>query len=58
MRQNLAFAIVLSLLGAGNASGQVAGGQQFRNSCLRCHQPPDLNFATDRVWLDQINRTS
>ena len=58
MRRALTFAVVLSLLGVGPASSQEAAGRQFQSSCLRCHQPPDLNFGTDRAWLDQVNRTS
>jgi mono/diheme cytochrome c family protein len=30
----------------------------FRAHCLSCHQPPDLNLAIDRAWLDQIKRTA
>ncbi len=33
-------------------------GQKFQENCLACHQPPDLQFTTDRAWLDQINRTT
>ena len=56
MRRAVTIAVVLSLVGAGNAGGQEPAGQ-FR-ACIRCHQPPDLNFPTDRAWLDQIKRTS
>ena len=35
-----------------------AAGQNFRKNCITCHQPPDRAFATDRAWLDQINRTA
>ena len=33
-------------------------GDNFRRNCLHCHQPPDLQFATDRAWLDQVHRTA
>jgi len=33
-------------------------GHSFRESCITCHQAPDLRFATDRAWLDQLNRTA
>lgn len=57
MRRTLALAVVLSLAVGGSASGQETG-PKFQASCMRCHQPPDLSFATDRAWLDQIHRTS
>ena len=38
---------------------QVAeAGAVFQKNCISCHQPPDLAFATDRAWLDQLNRTA
>jgi len=33
-------------------------GLLFQKNCISCHQPPDLKFATDRAWLDQLNRTA
>ena len=33
-------------------------GLMFQKNCISCHQPPDLKFATDRAWLDQLNRTA
>ena len=30
----------------------------FVESCRSCHVPPDTSFATDRAWVDQIERTS
>ncbi len=40
-------------------NSQVAeAGQTFKQRCQSCHQAPDLNFATDRAWLDQVNRTA
>ena len=56
MKRAFVITAVFALAAAGNASAQELAGQ-FR-ACIRCHQPPDLNFATDRAWLDQINRTS
>lgn len=39
-------------------AAQIAeAGAKFQKGCLMCHQPPDLQFATDRGWLDQIMRT-
>ena len=33
-------------------------GNLFEKNCISCHRPPDLAFATDRAWLDQIKRTA
>jgi hypothetical protein len=33
-------------------------GQKFQKNCMHCHRPPDLQFATDQAWLDQVNRTA
>lgn len=33
-------------------------GAVFQKNCISCHQPPDLKFASDRAWLDQLNRTA
>ena len=33
-------------------------GAKFSRSCTHCHQPPDLQFASDRAWLDQVHRTA
>ena len=32
-------------------------GAHFQKSCMTCHVPPDLRFATDRAWLGQIRET-
>ena len=32
--------------------------QAFEQRCANCHVPPDLRFATDRAWLDQVRRTA
>ena len=33
-------------------------GRLFEKNCISCHRPPDMAFATDRAWLDQIDRTA
>ena len=53
----------VSLCGASIATAQsdalvVEIGENFRRNCTHCHQPPDLQFATDRAWLDQVHRTA
>ncbi len=30
----------------------------FRSRCANCHAVPDIKLATDRAWLDQVNRTA
>jgi mono/diheme cytochrome c family protein len=39
-------------------AARAEAGKVFQQRCINCHQPPDVNFATDRAWLDQINRTA
>ena len=61
-------AAIVALCGANAAMAQdkAAGrdtlmaeiGEKFRRTCTHCHQVPDLQFATDRAWLDQIHRTA
>ncbi len=63
MRTVWQIAGVLGLLSAQVASAQTEAemaevGKRFQRSCMHCHQPPDLQFATDRAWLDQIKRTA
>jgi hypothetical protein len=58
MRRALVFTMVFALPGAGAVHGGGTAGGQFQARCVRCHQPPDLNFATDRAFLDQVHRTS
>ena len=41
-----------------DAAAVAAAGRAFGMSCIRCHQPPDVNMATDRAWLDQVKRTN
>ena len=53
----------IALLGAGSAAAQSDAlvakiGAKFQRNCTHCHQPPDLQFATDRAWLDQVHRTA
>lgn len=39
-------------------AAQIAdAGAKYRKGCITCHQPPDLRFATDKAWLDQVMRT-
>lgn len=33
-------------------------GARYQKTCMACHQPPDLRFASDRVWLGQIRETA
>ncbi len=33
-------------------------GRLFQQNCMSCHQPPDLQFATDRAWLGELKRTA
>jgi len=33
-------------------------GAAFRKTCQHCHSVPDLRFETDRMWLDQVQRTA
>jgi cytochrome c551/c552 len=60
MRQAMWLAMCVSGAVAGTALGQTESemGARFRQGCMSCHQPPDKNFATDRAWLDQVNRTA
>ena len=56
-------AAVAALFGASRAAAQSDAlvaeiGATFRRTCTHCHQPPDLQFATDRAWLDQVHRTA
>ncbi len=30
----------------------------FEQGCQACHQPPDLQFAVDRAWLNQVKDTA
>ncbi len=33
-------------------------GAHYQKTCMACHVPPDLRFATDRAWLGQIRETA
>lgn len=35
-----------------------SAGKVFQNRCASCHIIPDPAVATDRSWIDQVNRTS
>ena len=37
---------------------QLAVVAKFRKNCQHCHRPPDLQFASDLAWLDQLKRTA
>lgn len=53
--------MLLWAVAAGVAPGQgdpAAAGKVYQARCQGCHQPPDLNLATDRAWLDQLKRTA
>jgi hypothetical protein len=58
MSRTLVFTMMWGLTGAGAATGAETARRQFQTNCLSCHQPPDLTFSTDRVWLEQIHRTA
>jgi hypothetical protein len=50
--------VFLTLGAAVAALGAEPPSRQFGASCADCHQPPDLEFSTDRAWLDQVKRTA
>ena len=54
----IAMALAWTVEAAGQTPEQAGAGLLFKFRCLSCHQAPDLNFATDRAWLDQVNRTA
>ena len=33
-------------------------GEIFAQRCSTCHVAPDLAFATDRAWVDQVQETA
>ena len=45
-------------LAADDAITPAEAGAKYRKNCMGCHQPPDLDFATDRAWVGQIQETS
>jgi len=38
--------------------GDAASVVLWRRECSECHPGPNLEIATDRIWLDQIQRTN
>ena len=40
------------------ADGPESAGTLFSQRCASCHTVPDPQIATDRAWLDQVNRTA
>jgi hypothetical protein len=55
-------AVVSAILGlcagVSVSAAEDAAGNQHWKGCVRCHQPPDLAFATDRAWLNQVRETA
>lgn len=49
---------LLCLPAFARADEKAEAGKAFSQRCINCHQPPDLNYSTDRAWLDQVNRTA
>ena len=47
-----------SSTGKPDVDNAAEAGALFQKNCLGCHQPPDVTFATDRAWIDQLNRTA
>jgi mono/diheme cytochrome c family protein len=43
---------------AADTAALAEAGAMFQKNCISCHRPPDLKFAADRAWLDQLNRTA
>lgn len=43
---------------ATEAEAVAAAGELFQQRCITCHQPPDLELATDRAWLAQVKDTA
>jgi len=61
MRSLLAFTSLAAIAACAfsQTDSRVAeAGRMFQQRCASCHQPPDVRFATDRAWLDQVNRTA
>ena len=53
--------LVACWIAAPPSHGQEHGhsaGEVFAARCANCHTVPDVSLRTDRVWLDQINRTT
>jgi hypothetical protein len=60
MRSAIAISLSLagSLLAAEPDITPAEAGAKYQKNCMGCHQPPDLDFATDRAWIGQIQRTA
>ena len=43
---------------ASRAGGPESSAKLFGERCASCHTVPDPKIATDRAWLDQVNRTA
>ena len=54
----LALGMIGPAVSAAASPGLTKVGDRFRKTCMHCHQSPDIRFATDRVWLDQVRRTA
>ncbi|MCI0376176.1 MAG: hypothetical protein L0215_01085 [Gemmataceae bacterium] len=52
------FAVGVLLLPTAASAQTPADAKRMFAGCQHCHQPPDLNLAIDRAWLDQIKRTA
>ena len=60
MKTALAISLTLatSVLAAEPDTTPAEAGAKYQKNCMGCHQPPDLDFATDRAWIGQIQETS
>lgn len=54
----LTLGLIAPTVNASARPGLTEVGDRFRKTCMHCHQSPDVRFATDRVWLDQVRRTA
>ena len=57
MRSPFTLGLALMFLVMPEVQGQSKPPSQSWRACTQCHQPPDLQFATDQAWLDQVHRT-
>lgn len=57
MRNGVFLGSVLMLLSVPQAQGREDSPAKAWTRCAQCHQPPDLQMATDQAWLDQVRRT-
>jgi hypothetical protein len=57
MPKTIPLVLCLTFLTAPEVRGQEKPPAKVWQSCVACHQPPDLRFATDQAWLDQVHRT-